>query len=66
MNLDPAQDKKNVGPDLGPNYLQRLSVGRKKLPLTGYKLTLKLLMSSADSLNPDHARHNLNPICLTL
>ena len=27
--LDPDQDRQNVGPDLGPNYLQRLSADDK-------------------------------------
>ena len=30
---DPDQDQHCVGPDLGPNCLQRLSAGKKKLPL---------------------------------
>ena len=30
-SLDPDQDRQNVGPDLGPNCLQRLS-DDKKLP----------------------------------
>ena len=28
-NLDPDQDRHSVGPDLGPNCLQRLSVDDK-------------------------------------
>ena len=31
--LDPYQDQQNVGPDLGPNCLQRLSADDKNLPL---------------------------------
>ena len=33
--LDSDQDKCSVGSDLDPNCLQRLSVGKKKLPLRG-------------------------------
>ena len=29
QSLDPDQDRHNVGPDLGPNYLQRLSANDK-------------------------------------
>ena len=28
-SLDPDQDRQNVGPDLGPNCLQRLSADEK-------------------------------------
>ena len=32
-SLDPDQDLHSVGPDLGPNYLQRTSAEDKKLSL---------------------------------
>ena len=32
-SLDPDQDRHSVGPDLGPNCLQRLSADDKKSPL---------------------------------
>ena len=31
-SLDPDQDRHKVGPDLGPNYLQRLSADNKSRP----------------------------------
>ena len=31
-SLDPDQDRRSVGPDLGPNHLQRLSVDDKSNP----------------------------------
>ena len=30
--LDPDQDQHSVGPDLGPNWLQKLSAGNEKSP----------------------------------
>ena len=45
-SLDPDQDRHNVGPDLGPNCLQRLSAddksrfsARRELKLTFYDKT---------------------------
>ena len=34
-SLDPDQDRQNVGPDLGPNCLQRLPVDDKSCSLQG-------------------------------
>ena len=36
--LDPDQDRHSVGPDLGPNCLQRLTADEKKLPLARKRL----------------------------
>ena len=37
-SLGPDQDRHAVGPDLGPNCLQRLSADDKKLPLARKEL----------------------------
>ena len=37
-SLDPDQDQRSVGPDLGPNYLQRLSAEGKSRPLARKEL----------------------------
>ena len=37
--LDPDQDPQNVGADLSPNCLQRLSADDKKSPLVWQELT---------------------------
>ena len=39
-NLDLDQDRYSVGPDLGPNCLQRLSADDKKLPLASHELII--------------------------
>ena len=36
--LDPYQDRRSVGPDLGPNCLQMLSADKKKSPLAWKEL----------------------------
>ena len=38
--LDPDQDRHSVGPDLGPNCLQRLSVDDSRKELTNTKDTV--------------------------
>ena len=40
--LDPDQDRHSVGPDLGPNCLQRLSA-ENKLPLARKELNIEFL-----------------------
>ena len=44
-SLDPDQAQHFVWPDLGPNYLQRLSAVKKKLPLAGEELSGRVLDS---------------------
>ena len=39
-SLDPDQAQHFVAPDLGPNYLQRLSADKKFIPPAGKMLTL--------------------------
>ena len=46
-NLDPDQARRNVGPDLGPNCLQRISL---KLPLAEKSFEIAYLVKSGHSL----------------
>ena len=49
-SLDPDQARHFVGPDLGPNCLQRLSVSRQqKSPLAGKELNTKQLADAIPS-----------------
>ena len=43
--LDPDQDRHSVGPDLGPNCLQRLSADMSSLA----KRVLKVIMTTTDN-----------------
>ena len=45
-SLDPDQDRQNVGPDLGPNYLQRSSKDDKSLLVRLAKRELKWFLYS--------------------
>ena len=47
-SLDPDQDRQNVGPDLGPNYFQRLSADDKSFVVT-----------SKERVKPQRATYNL-------
>ena len=79
-SLDPDQDQHSIGPDLGPNCLQRLSAGKKKScrKKKRKELTLSplvpifysLLMRCANSLEGPgsdliNIRPDLEPHCLT-
>ena len=46
--LDPDQDRHCVGPDLGPNCLQRLSADDKKELITKMLITLSLQVDGGD------------------
>ena len=77
-SLDPDQARRFVGPDLGPNCLQRSSAEKATLKAVDYSLTkgripLFILMDYpihrvSNSLDPDQARHfvgpDLGPNCL--
>ena len=45
--LDPDQDRNSVGPDLGPNHLQRLSVDDKGRHQHGKSLTVQKVKTIA-------------------
>ena len=51
-SLDPDQVRCFVGPDLGPNCLQRLSADYKKIPLAGKELNTKQLLDTTFWLKP--------------
>ena len=51
--LDPDQDQHNVGPDLGPNCLQRLSVFLKN----SFRNTIRV----SNYLDPDQDRRSVGP-----
>ena len=44
-SLDPAEARSFVGPDLGPNCLQRLSADNTNTSLVGKELTSELVFS---------------------
>ena len=53
-SLDPDQAQRFVGPDLGSNCLQRLSIDvkKKKLPLAGKELNTEQLLDTTSWLKP--------------
>ena len=51
-NLDPDQARNFVGPDLGPNCLQRLSADNQSVPLAGKELNTKQLVDTTFWLKP--------------
>ena len=53
--LDPDQDQRSVGPDLGPNCLQRLSAlsRRQKSPLAKKQLISKHVRIQRGDRGPD-------------
>ena len=53
-SLDPDQDRHSVGPDLGPNGLQRLSADEKNL-----QLAWKVLKSCFDTVDLDDRLQNV-------
>ena len=50
-NLDPDQDRKNVGPDLGPNCLQRLSADEQRSLLAWKELHCKIICHKISRLS---------------
>ena len=50
-NLDPDQARHFVGPDLGPNCLQRLSAEKKVAP-SGQRVNTKKLVDTSFWLSP--------------
>ena len=69
-SLDPDQARHFVGPDLGPNCLQRLTVdgtsGQRVNSLHPSCDFFHLLMTFPNSLDSDQARHNVGKFCLGL
>ena len=51
-SLDPDQTRHFVGPDLGPNCLQRLSADNKSRPLAGKEFNTKQLVDTTFWLKP--------------
>ena len=51
-SLDPDQARHFVGPDLGPNWLQKLSADNKSHPLAGKELNTKQLIDTTFWLKP--------------
>ena len=51
-SLDPDQARHFVGPDLGPNCLQRLSADNKSRPLAGKEFNTKQLVDTTFLLKP--------------
>ena len=51
-SLDPDQARHFVGPDLGPNCLQRLSADNTSRPLAGKEFNTKQLVDTTFWLKP--------------
>ena len=53
--FDLDQDQHYVGPDLGPNNVQRLSADKKKLPLSKRKLNVFIVENNADMIRSNES-----------
>ena len=58
-SLDPDQDRRSVGPDLGPNCLQRIIVTASKERVKKFKSGNTIRVSSG--LDPDQDPHSVGP-----
>ena len=67
-SLDPDQDRRFVGPDLGPNFLQRLSTKIASFCCRLLTFLNQNTIRVSNSLDPDQDRHfvspDLGPTCL--
>ena len=62
-SLDPDQDRHSVGPDLGPNYLQRLSADDKvDISKERHKISLDISYEASAGIIPKNQVRNCTKI----